>query len=313
VKFLPSAGGGAYGLNFASHTIFAATGRGCDGVANGLWAIDLTSTQYPVANYSTGSIRTLSLAGPVLTPDGNAIVVTGAAKSDAGQDDHPGSVVEVDKNMKVKDWYSIPDGLESYEYVSPIVFEYKGKQLIAAPGKDGSIVLLDQSSLGGGDHHTALAESAPLAKQGEKHHWDGFAAWQDKDGNTWLFASVSAALSVDGDVKLNGATPHGGIVAFKVEDAGSQPALKPVWVSGDMVNPAPPRVANGVVVALAEGNPSTHATLFMLDAGTGAEIYSSKDEVPTYTGLSSVAFGDSHAFFIDHNNVLYSFGIGMEH
>jgi hypothetical protein len=89
--------------------------------------------------------------------------------------------------------------------------------------------------------------------------------------------------------------------------------LDPVWVSQDMVNPAPPRIANGVVIALAGGNASNHAKLLVLNAATGAELYSSKDQIPTYTQLSGVSVGDGHAFFTDRDNVLYSFGIGMEH
>jgi hypothetical protein len=313
VKFLPAAGSDAYGLNFTAGTIYAATGRGCGGVANGLWSIELASGQYSVTNYSTGAARTLSLTGPVITSGGGSILVTGPGQSDPSAGIYAGSVVEVGKDMKVKDWYTPAGGMASYQSVSPVAFDYKGKQLIAAPGKDGSIVLLDASSLGGADHQTALASSQPLAKPGEKHTWDGFAAWQDKDGATWVFASVSAAVAAEGDARLNGSTPHGAIAAFKIGDANGQPTLNLVWVSQDMVNPAPPRVANGVVVALAAGNASTHATLHMLNAATGAEVYSSKDEIPTYTGLSGVAVGDSHAFFTDHNNVLYSFGIGMEH
>ena len=80
-----------------------------------------------------------------------------------------------------------------------------------------------------------------------------------------------------------------------------------------MVNPAPPRIANGVVIALAGGNASTHASLHVLNASTGAELYSSKDEIPTDAPLAGVSVGDGHAFFTDRNNVLYSFGIGMEH
>ena len=70
---------------------------------------------------------------------------------------------------------------------------------------------------------------------------------------------------------------------------------------------------NGMVIALSAGNPSTHARLFVLNAATGAELYSSKDEIATYADLSGVSVGDSHAFFTDHDNVLYSFGIGLEH
>jgi outer membrane protein assembly factor BamB len=72
-------------------------------------------------------------------------------------------------------------------------------------------------------------------------------------------------------------------------------------------------VADGTVIALASGNASTHAKLYALNGATGAELYSSKDEIPTYTELSGVSIGDGHAFFTDRDNVLYSFGIGIEH
>ena len=40
--------------------------------------------------------------------------------------------------------------------------------MVVAPGKDGSIALLDAASLGGADHHTPLFETPPVAKTGRK-------------------------------------------------------------------------------------------------------------------------------------------------
>jgi hypothetical protein len=314
VKFLPAANGSPYGLNFADKTIYTATGRDCGSVANGLWSIDLATGDYPVSSYNTQKLHPLSLTGPAITPDGTSILVTGAGTSDTNAGVYANSVIAVDKEMKVKDWYTPEGGMDSFEGVSPITFTFKGKQLVATPGKGGSIALLDEASLGGADHHTALFESPAITKPGEKHGWDGFATWQEKDGTTWLIASVSTGISLsEGSVKSNGSATHGGLVAFKVEDSNGKLSLNPVWVSGDMVNPAPPRIANGVVVALSGGNSTTHATLFVLNAATGAEIFSSKDQIPTYSQLSGVAVGDSHALFTDHNNVLYSFGLPLEH
>ena len=204
--------------------------------------------------------------------------------------------------------------MASYENVSPITFTYKEKQFVVAPGSDGSLALLDAASLGSADHKTPLFETSPVSKPGEKHVWDGFASWQEKSGTVWVFASVSTGISLtDSTTQLHGPTTHGGIVSFRLDDTDGKLALNPVWVSHDMVNPAPPRVANGVVVALSGGDASTHATLYVLNASTGAELYSSKDQIPAYTELSGVSIGDGHAFFTDHDNVLYSFGIGIEH
>ena len=314
VKFLPAADASTFSLNFEDRMIYAATVHGCGGVPNGLWAINLASPDYTVASYSSRQVRLLALSGPVITPDGNSLVVTSAGTSDSSSGVYAGSVVSVAKDMKVADWYTPAGGMASHGSVSPVTFTYKEKQLVVTPGKDGSLALLDAASLGGADHHTPLFETPPVAKAGEKHDWDGFATWQDKEGTFWAFASISTGITLnDSAVMLNGPTTHGGVVAFKIAETDGKLALNPVWVSEDMVNPAPPRIANGVVIALSGGNPSTHARLFVLNSATGAELYSSKDEIHTYADLSGVSLGDSHAFFTDHDNVLYSFGIGLEH
>ncbi|HEX4487919.1 MAG TPA: hypothetical protein VH088_16705 [Terriglobales bacterium] len=311
VKFLPAPGASAYGLNFADRTIYSSTGRDCSGVPNGAWAIDFAAGDYQVKSYDTEKLHPLSLTGPVITPQGNSLLVTGTGTSDATAGVYASSVVSLSKDMKVQDWYTPKGGMASYESVSPVTFTYKDKQFVIAPGKDGGLTLLDAASLGGADHQTPLFETAPFAKTGEKHGWDGFATWEDKDGTLWVFASVSTGITLsDGGLKP---TTHGGVVAFKADDANGKVTLNPVWVSGDMINPAPPRVVNGIAIALAGGDSSTHAQLHILNAATGAELYSSKDEIPAYTQLSGVSVGDSHVFFTDHDNVLYSFGIALEH
>jgi hypothetical protein len=312
VKFLPAPNASASGLNFVDKALYASTQHDCGGVANGLWSIDFAPGTYPVTSYETAKVHALSPSGPALISDGTAILVTGPGT--AADNVYPSSVVAVGKDMKVKDWYTPEGGMAPYAGVSPITFSYKEKQLVVAPGKNGSIVLLDAAALGGSDHHTPLTQSDALAKAGEKHGWDGFAAWQDKSGTAWIYASVSAGVTLAGSgITANGAASHGAVVAFKVADADGKLSLSPVWVSGDMMNPAPPRIANGVVIALAGGDRKSHAVLHVLNAATGADLYSSKNEIPTYTEFSGVAVGDSHAFFTDHLNTLYSFGIGLEH
>ena len=312
VKFLPAPNPDPTGFIFANKAIYTVTQHSC-GVPGGLWSIDLGSGDYAVASYATQQVRPVTLSGPAVMADGTSILVTGAGTSDPSSGAYAGSVVSIGKDMKVADWYTPSTAMGNYENVSPIIITYKEKQLVVAPGKDGSLVLLDAASLGGADHHTPLFETPAISQPGEKHTWDGFASWQDKSDTVWVFASVSTGISLSDSRSLNGAAPRGGVVAFKVEDKDGSPALSPAWVSPDMLNPAPPRVANGVVVALAGGDKSTRATLYVLNAATGAVLYSSKSEIPTYTQLSGVSVGDGHAFFTDRDNYLYSFGIGMEH
>jgi hypothetical protein len=316
VKFLPSANANSDGLIISGKTVFTSTGHNCGGVPPGAWSINIGTPAYAVTNYSTGKVSPLNLTGPTVAPDGTSFIITGRGPSDGSL--HGESVVALTaKDMKVKDWYTPAGGLGNIEHVTPVTFLSKGKQFVVAPGKDGSFVLLDAASLGGSDHHTPLSTTASFSKPGEKHPWDGFSSWQDKDGVTWVFASISAVVSTrENTTKTNGPTPHGAIVAFKVEnaeEADQKPVLTPVWISRDMIDPAPPVIANGIVVALSSGNASNHAVLYVLDAATGAELYSSKETIPTYTHLSGVSLGDGHAFFTDHENTLYSFGIAMEH
>lgn len=314
VKYLPSGDASAFGLNIRGKSIYTATGRDCGGAPNGVWAIDMTTSEYPVVSYKTEKIKPLTLTGPALGPDGTAYIVTGAGTSDAAAGIYANSVIALGQDLKPKDWYAPTDTSGNIQYVSPVTFPYKGRQLAVAPGGGGSLVLLDAASLGGADHHTPLAETASLSKAGEKHSWDGFAAWQDKDGTQWVFASVSAGITVKGDAAtMNHATLHGGIVALKIVETDGKLSLTPAWISRDMTNPAPPAIANGVLVALSGGNASAHAKLYVLDATTGAELYSSKETISAYTNHSGVSIGDGHAFFTDHDGVLYSFGVAIEH
>ena len=303
VKFLPAAASPS-GLNILGKTIYAANTRSCARTPAGAAAVDLADSTYPVAVYDT-KVAPVALTGPLAGPDGTAYLVTGP-----GAGEHPSSILALGKDMKLKDWYTAPSGPGVFTAVTPVLFPWKTRQLIAAPGRDGSFVLLDAAAIGGADHHTPLSESPAVFKPGGKHPWDSLASWQAADGATWVLAAISGPVS---SPSLKGAAPHGAIVAFKVEDADGKPVLTPAWISPDMVNPAPPRIANGVILALAGGDAKTHATLSVLNAATGQELYSSHDTIPTSTHLSGLAVGDGHVYFTDRNGVLYAFGIALEH
>ena len=181
-------------------------------------------------------------------------------------------------------------------------------------GKDGTLVLLDSTSLGGPDHHTPLAQTDTVAKAAKRGAWESLATWQDKAGAIWVFASIVGPVAPDAKfATTNGTATHGSIVAFKVEEKDGRPVLTPSWISRDLRNPAPPAIANGVVFALDGGNSTTHATLYALDAATGKQLYSSGDAIETYTHLAGMSIGDGHVFFTTHDNTLYSFGIPLEH
>lgn len=314
VKFLPGLAGSSNGLSISGNNIYTATKRGCGDTQNAIWSIDLTSKDYVVASYQMKAVEPLVAMGPTLE-NGVMYAVTGSGPSDSNAEIYANSVVAVaGKELKVKDWYT-PSGAgnSKLQNATPVAFTYKQKQLVAAPGKDGSFVLLDSKSLGGADHHTPLAQTASISKA-KSEAWSGIATWQDAGGTSWVLASVPSPVNTSTKFETsNGAATHGSIVAFKIEERDGQTVLTPSWISRDLINPAPPVIANGVVIALSEGNATTHAQLYVLDATTGKELYSSGDAITTYAHMTGVSVGDGHAFFTTHDNMLYSFGIGMEH
>jgi outer membrane protein assembly factor BamB len=305
VKFLPGPTA-ASGLGLNGTTLYTATHAGCGSSENAVLALDMSSPDYPVASYKTGSVAPLVAMGPTIS-DNVAYVVTGSGASSG--DVHANSIVALGPDAKVKDWY---DGAGSLQNVTPVAFTQSEKKLLVAPGKDGSYVLLDTTSLGGPDHKTPLA-ATPSISQAKEGTIAALAAWED-GGATWIASSVPGALSASAKfANSNGDASHGSIVALKLEESGGKMSLVPAWSSRDMVNPAPPVIANGLVIALSQGDASNHAILYVLDATTGKELYSSGDAVNTYAHNAGVSVGDGHAFFVTHDNTLYSFGIGMEH
>jgi hypothetical protein len=311
VKFFPAPAGSSFGLNMNDDVVYTFGGSGCHNVANAVWSIDLNTPDYTVSSYKMQKLRLAGLTGPAIGRDGTAYVVTGSGPAEPPV--YANSVVALTANeLKVKDWYTPSIGAKSKTLnASPVLFTYKEKELIAAPGNDGGIVLLDSQSLGGSDHHTPLAESRVMSKPRRRGTWEGLATWQDKEGVPWILASIAGPVAKFAG--SNGPAPHGSIVAFKVEEQGGHMQLTPVWISRDLMNPAPPVIANGVVFALDGGNTSTHATLYALDAASGKQLYSSGDAIQTYTHLAGMSVGDGHVFFTTHDDALYSFGIPLEH
>jgi outer membrane protein assembly factor BamB len=316
VKFFPAPGGSSFGLNMNDKVVYTAAGSGCRSIANAVSSIDLNTPDYAVNSYKAQKLSLAGLTGPAIGRDGTAYVTTGSGPDDPAAGVYANSVVALNaKDLKVKDWYTPSAGAKSKILnATPVVFTLKDKQLIAAPGQDGSLVLLDSASLGGADHHTPLAQTDKVAKSAKRGAWESLASWQDKSGALWVLASIVGPVAPD--VKFaanNGPAPHGSIVAFKVEEKDGHTVLTPAWISRDLKNPAPPAIANGVVFALDGGSASAHATLYALDATTGKELYSSGDAIETYTHLAAMSVGDGHVFFTTHDNTLYSFGIPLEH
>ena len=296
MKFLP-ANANAQGLIVADNVAYVATSNGCGGAADGVWALDLASKQ--VTTWKSGASSPAGSAGPAFGPDGTLYVATAGGAA---------SLVALEpKTLKQKDWY-----LPGADFTSsPVVFEYKGKILIAAATKDSSIHLLDSASLGGASHRTPLANSKIAdAVAG------GLATWQDAGGTRWILAATAGAVN-----------------ALKVVDQNGVPALQPGWVSREMVSPLTPVIVNGVIFAVSSGEwetgdsqmsaaqraqRSSHAVLHALDGTGGNPLWNSGNAIGSFVhggGLSGggLSGGSGQLYLGTYDGTLYAFGFPIEH
>lgn len=339
VKFLP--GGADLGAPIIEGTrIYASVGGSCGGSANGVYALNMANESYDKASFDTGNIPVTGTDGPALSTDNNTLfATTGSGSGDAPAN----SVVALDaKTMRVKDYFT-PSGASGKANidVSPVVFSYKDRELVAAYVAGGRLVLLDAASLGGSDHHTPLAITPAVSKDGGSGAWGRLASAEDSDGTRFIYVSVNGPLAADAKLPTaNGAVTDGAVVAFKVEGDSGGLKLTPAWVSPNIAEPspasvvmnaAPPNVDNfgqplpepaaappavkagGVVFTLAQGETGkTQARLYGFDAETGAQVYSSGDEIASAAKHASIAISGAHVVFLAADNTLYAFGIAYE-
>jgi outer membrane protein assembly factor BamB len=261
-------------VNLFDNTLYAATVDGCGG-PNALYAVDLATDEKVVARLETGS-GAVGSAGPAIGNDGTVYVQLADRL-----------LALTAKDLKEKDHFLVPGS------ATPAVFRRNGKDVVVAGSTDGRLFLLDSSALGGADHRTPLAQTKPA---GELRR--AFASWEDPDtGIRWIYAPVA-----------------NGIAAFRVEERDGRPALSLEWTARDMIAPAAPAVANGLVFALSTGNSKGRATLYILDAITGRQLFTSGDAVVAAASPDTgLAVANGRVYFSTNDNTLYSFGIPTEH
>jgi WD40 repeat protein len=280
---------------------------------------------------------------------GTAIGADGTVYTEApdGQGDVAGqysdTVLAFSKDLTVKDYFTpAASGASVKKEVSglgitPVVFDWNGRDLVISGGRDGRIYLLDSKSLGGADHHTPLAQTDAIASPDTKYAGNGFSgtfsSWEDTENKTrWIYASLWGPAA--GSAKFgqtNGDAAHGSIVALKLEDQGGQPVLTPAWISRDIITPGPTATANGLVFALSSGESAraakedgkpysvaererlaTRAVLYVLDGATGAELYNSGTMASTFSHGAGLAVANRRIYFTTHDNTVYALGFMAE-
>jgi len=343
VKFLPP-NGKPYSLAYDRNTIYTITGQGCGGNPNSVYSIDLSDPSKTIHSWRSGSGGLWGIAGPAIGSDGTVYAETGDGQYDPTMNRYANSVIALQaRDLKLKDWYTPSNAEWLFKRdldmnVTPVIFSYKGRELLVGSGKEGRLFLLDTHSLGGTDHRTPLFRSELVSNEevdfAGAGTWGSLASWEDTQGARWVLAPVWGPRHSSFKFSINnGEANVGSIVAFKVEDREGKPALTPVWISRNLVTPAPPAVVNGMVFALSTGEwvrqandregglyqadvrvqKSAPAVLYALDAATGKELWSSGSQVSSFTHSAALAIANGRIYFTTYDNTLYCFGIPMEH
>lgn len=295
-------------------TLYAATTGSCGGAPSGVWAIDLDSEAKPVASWKAhgGSI----VGAVAFTPSGTLIAAIGPGQ--ASGEGKANAIVALDpRTLELKDWFTQPNA----EFVTgPTILKHNDKDIVAAATKDGRVILLDASALGGSNHATPLHVSTPLLGSGATVSRDALAAWQKPDATgatSWILLPVSGPLASDVSA-TNGPVASGSVVALKLSDAGGAFSLSPGWVSHNLTSPATPVIVNGVVFALSTGMPSTPtgrgtpAVLHAYDGATGKRLWNSAASMTTFAAPGSVWSTTGQIYIGTHDGTIYTFGFTDE-
>jgi outer membrane protein assembly factor BamB len=294
IPFLPP-NANARGLIVVDGVAYAATSKGCGGVADGLWALDLETKS--VASWKSGSGSVAGAAGPAIAPDGTLYVAT-----------TDGRVVALEaKTLKQTAVHQAPG--ESF-VSSPVVIDFNDKDYLAVAAKNGSLHLIEAAKLSGAPlsktpGYAAAANFTPGA----------LATWRDSANVTWVLAPVGGALGAGAGLSGNGAVANGALAAWKLAEKNGSLVFNGGWVSRDMESPLPPIVVNGVVFAAAGGNlgRSTPAVLYALDGATGRVIWDSGKTITAPAPGTGLASGGGTVYLGARDGVLYAFGFPIEH
>jgi outer membrane protein assembly factor BamB len=307
--FIP-ANANATGLFVADQYAYVATQNGCNGVADGVWAMNLENKQ--VVSFKaniTGS------TGMAFDADGTLYVTTGSGGDKAN------SLVALDgKTLAVKSAFSA--GAPEFSS-SPVVFVHKNKTLIAATTKDGRVHIFESADLS----KPIVASSATL--KAADFAPGALASWQDLSGTRWILSAASAAQATQlGFQPTNGALTKGAVVAWKIVEANGALTLQPGWASRNLVGPLTPTIINGVVFAASSGQSQPNdgkgtvaqrtlragrAVFYALDGTSGKELWNSGTTMTSWATSGALSGGMSQIYVTTYDGTIYTFGFPMEH
>jgi outer membrane protein assembly factor BamB len=353
VQFVPAFSKN-WSLNLSDGIIYTSISQGCGGALSGVYSMDVTDPSRLVTRVlflrKGSGAGVWGRGGPVIGKNKAVYCATGDGPFDPSAKNFGSSFVAASlSDLSLVDYYTPTNWREINKYdldissAGQVWFSHKNYDLLAGGGKEGVVYLLNADSLGGRDHSTPLFTTPLLANDEkaleQKGIWGAPSAWCDEEGQRWLYVPIWGPISKYAPKfpRTNGPTPHGCIMAFKVEldSASKEPTLKPAWVSPDFNLPDPVVIANGVVFALSTGeNPQQNregahdkdwkknllttaersantrpAVLYALNAKTGNLLYQSGSAMSGWVHFSGLAVSEGRIYAVDHDSRVYCFGL----
>jgi outer membrane protein assembly factor BamB len=230
--------------------------------------------------------------------------------------------------------------------VSPVAFDYRGQKFLVSSGKQCRVWLLDRTAIGGEDHRTPLDTSDLLCNEQARIDigvWGSITAWVDAQGQQWIVVPFWGPVARGFHAPVEHSRPElGGVAAFKVVQQAGKWKLLPAWLSRNINMADETTVANGIVFTFGTGEDirqiaydlpwdqplppvktypgasagsarrimnSTHATLFALDALTGKELWSSGDQVTSFSHFGGLSVANGRIYLPTYDGTLYCFGV----
>jgi outer membrane protein assembly factor BamB len=340
--FLPP-NGKPYALNLVNNVIYTTTAQGCGGNPNMVYGYDLATKK--VGSYNPGSGGMWGRSGPSIGKDGTVYAGTGDGDYRPDMQIYGQAIIGVKqdpqtKAMVLQDWYAPSNALwlrkrDLDMNVTGPVFDFKGKEYIVQSSKECRLWLLDTSGLGGEDHRTPVFRTPLVCNEDVNFAsagvWGALATWEESNGTRWILAPFWGPKHSEFHAPIEyGDVVHGAVAAFKLEDKAGKLQLTPAWLSRDIDQAEPPVIANGLVFAYGSGENtaqaspeqglgfntaanriarSTHATLHVLDAVTGKELWSSGDQITSFNHFSGLSIANGRVYIGTFDGNLYCFGV----
>ena len=307
-------------------------------------AVRVDDPSHKVMTFNAGSGGAWGRRGAAIDSSGTAWFTTGDGVYDLTSDPprYGNSVVGVHivgDELKLKSYFTP----KNWEWLrkrdldpnnTPTVFTYKGRELIAASGKECRVFLLDPQSAGGADNQTPLYKSELFCNEEvdfqDAGSWGAMSTWEDQVGNRWILAPFWGPVHSKFKFEVtHGPVMAGGVGGFRLRERNGKYDLAPVWVSADMKRGEPVVIANGMVFGYGSGEEtkqswpdiglnfdssiraakSTHATLYVVDGQTGDELYNSGDQITSFNHFSGLTVVNGRVYIGTYDGTLYCFGL----